>query len=131
MQGIRLEDNPFLAPDALHAFWVRAWGGAPHPDYSGVLQRSLGHVGAMDGDRLVGFVNVAWDGGVHAFILDTAVDPDYRRRGIARRLVARATEMARERGAKWLHVDYEPHLDDFYRACGFRHTLAGLIRLRD
>jgi hypothetical protein len=27
-------------------------------------------------------------------------------------------------------VDYEPHLDGFYRGCGFRHTLAGLIDLK-
>ena len=29
----------------------------------------------------------------------------------------------------WLHVDYEPHLLDFYRRCGFRHTEAGLMHL--
>jgi hypothetical protein len=28
-----------------------------------------------------------------------------------------------------LHVDYEPHLDGFYRGCGFRPTAAGLLRL--
>ena len=36
---------------------------------------------------------------------------------------------ARNRGAEWLHVDYEPHLEAFYRGCGFRHTAAGLIDL--
>ncbi|TDC74765.1 GNAT family N-acetyltransferase, partial [Streptomyces hainanensis] len=38
--------------------------------------------------RLVGFVNVAWDGGAHAFLLDTVVASDHRRLGIAARLVA-------------------------------------------
>ena len=33
-------------------------------------QHSLGWVCARQQDRLVGFVNVAWDGGSHAFILD-------------------------------------------------------------
>jgi len=32
-------------------------------------------------------------------------------------------------GATWLHVGYEPHLDDFYRRCGFIPTAAGLLRL--
>ena len=32
-------------------------------------------------------------------------------------------------GMTWLHVDYEPHLDGFYRGCGFRPTAAGLLRL--
>jgi GNAT superfamily N-acetyltransferase len=95
-----------------------------------VLKRSLAHVGAYDGDRLVGFVNVAWDGGVHAFLLDTTVHPDVQRQGIATSLVRRAAELAGERGAEWLHVDYEPHLESFYRGCGFRPTGAGLIALK-
>lgn len=53
----------------------------------------------------------------------------YQRRGIGRDLVLEAAALARERGAEWLHVDYEPHLDSFYRGCGFRHTAAGLLNL--
>src|SRR5690606_29883241 len=94
-----------------------------------ILSRSLGHIGAYEQDRLVGFVNIAWDGGAHAFILDTCTDPDFRRRGIATELVKRAADLARHRGAEWLHVDYEPHLEPFYRGCGFRHTDAGLLDL--
>ena len=115
--------------DALAAFWGRAWGAPPPSDYGAVLARSLAYVVARDGDRLVGFVNVAWDGGIHAFILDTAVDPDYRRRGIATELVRRAVEIARQQGVHWLHVDFEPRLEGFYWACGFAPTSAGLMRL--
>ena len=40
-----------------------------------VERHSLGWVCATDGGgSLVGFVNVAWDGGVHAFVLDTLVE---------------------------------------------------------
>ena len=35
---------------------------------------SLGWVVARDGDRLVGFGNVAWDGADHAFLLDLGGD---------------------------------------------------------
>jgi GNAT superfamily N-acetyltransferase len=90
---------------------------------------SLVHLGAYDGDRLVGYVNVATDGSGHAFLLDPTVHPDVQRRGLGTQLVKRATELSLERGAQWLHVDYEPHLDGFYKACGFRPTPAGLIRL--
>jgi GNAT superfamily N-acetyltransferase len=108
-----------------------AWGGEVTPkDFSTVLARSLAHVGAYDGERLIGFVNVAWDGGIHAFILDTAVHPDFRRQGIATHLVKEAASLARQRGAHWLHVDFEPHLEKFYRDCGFRPTMAGLTDLR-
>lgn len=128
---IRLEADPFPTDDQLAPLWLAAWSSVPHTGYSDrVLKRSLAHIGAYDGDRLVGFVNVAWDGGVHAFLLDTTVHPDYQRRGIATALVRRATEIAGERGAEWLEVDFEPHLEGFYRACGFRPTLAGLIDLR-
>ena len=33
------------------------------------------------------------------------------------------------RGLDWLHVDYRPELEGFYRDCGFKPTTAGLIRL--
>ena len=78
----------------------------------------------------VGFVNLAWDGGVHAFVLDTTVHPALRRRGIGSELVRRVAAAARERDVVWLHVDCEPHLVGFYRRCGFRHTEAGLMDLR-
>lgn len=122
--------DPFPSAEALAQFWHGAWGNELPQNYQAVLARSLGHVGALDGDRLVGFVNIAGDGGVHAFILDTAVDPAFRQRGLATELVRVATDLARERGAEWLHVDFEPHLTAFYRGCGFRPTEAGLIRLR-
>jgi len=95
-----------------------------------VLSRSLAHITAYDGAQLVGFVNVATDGGVHGFLLDTTVHPNFQHQGIGTELVRRAAEAARARGAQWLHVDYEPHLDGFYRACGFQPTLAGLIDLK-
>nr|MBA4185673.1 GNAT family N-acetyltransferase [Acidobacteriota bacterium] len=66
----------------------------------------------------------------HAFILDTTVDKEFRRRGIGTELVKRAAEASKEHGVEWLHVDFEPHLQNFYDQCGFRHTAAGLIRLR-
>ena len=95
-----------------------------------VHRHSLGWVCAREGDGLVGFVNVAWDGGVHAFILDTMVAARARRRGIGAGLVSAAAEHARAAGCEWLHVDFEDHLTGFYfEACGFTATDAGLIAL--
>jgi GNAT superfamily N-acetyltransferase len=127
---IRIADDPFPSAQQLEALWLAARGGSAGDYAAEVLPRSLRHVGAYSNRRLIGFVNVAWDGGVHAFLLDTCVDPDFRRQGIATKLVLRATELARERGAEWLEVDFEPHLEGFYRDCGFRPTAAGLIRLK-
>jgi len=81
--------------------------------------------------QLIGFVNVAWDGGVHAFLLDTMVARGEQRQGHAARMVALVVEHAKAAGCEWLHVDFEPHLRDFYwKACGFKPTDAGLIALK-
>jgi GNAT superfamily N-acetyltransferase len=72
---------------------------------------------------------VAWDGGVHAFLLDPTVHPDFRRQGIGLDLVHAAAGVVADSGIEWLHVDYEPPLEPFYRAAGFRPTPAGLLRL--
>jgi GNAT superfamily N-acetyltransferase len=127
---IEIITDPFPSDDAMRRLWLAAWGGAGPTSFEPILTRSLVHVGAYDGALLIGFVNVAWDGGIHAFILDTCVAPEYRRQGIALQLVASAAEEARARGTQWLHVDFEPHLEGFYRQCGFGPTAAGLMRLR-
>jgi GNAT superfamily N-acetyltransferase len=101
-------------------------------DWEGQLRRhSLGWVCARDVGGLIGFVNVPWDGCVHAFVVDTMVAGRAARRGIGRRLVAIAVEHARAAGCEWLHVDFEDELRPFYfGACGFTPTNAGLIALR-
>jgi ribosomal protein S18 acetylase RimI-like enzyme len=100
-------------------------------DWLGQVQRhSLGWVVAREAGTLVGFVNVPWDGGVHAFVMDTIVPRTARRNGIGRELVAIAEREARAAGCEWLHVDFDEELASFYvEACGFRPTPAGLIAL--
>lgn len=119
---------------SLNALHAEGFGGPPGDvDWRARLERhSLGWVCAWDGDSdsLVGFVNVAWDGGVHAFVLDTVVAQRYRSQGIGAGLIAAAARHARTAKCQWLHVDFEEHLRSFYfEACGFRPTAAGLIPL--
>jgi GNAT superfamily N-acetyltransferase len=114
---------------------LHAEGFGREPDYAydwvgQVEGHSLGWACARQGSRLVGWVNVAWDGFTHAFLVDTIVSADSRRDGIGTALVKVATEGAREAGCEWLHVDFEDHLEAFYvGACGFAPTNAGLIAL--
>jgi GNAT superfamily N-acetyltransferase len=92
---------------------------------------SLGWVVARDGDSLVGFVHVIWDGCFHAWIQDVMVASDARRVGIGTGLVATVRDAARDAGCEWLHVDFEKRLQPFYYdACGFIPTSAGLIHLQ-
>lgn len=99
--------------------------------WSQVNCHSLGWVCMRLSGDLAGFVNVAWDGGVHAFLLDTMITSGARRHGHATRLVEEAVRHTKMSGCEWLHVDFDPHLRDFYlQVCKFQATDAGLIRLR-
>jgi mRNA interferase MazF len=132
--------RPPLSNAAMNALFSAGGAGAGWPswqkqpdtsDWQPVLERSLVYVGALDGAALVGFVNVAWDGRDHAFLLDTRVHPARRHEGIGRALVAHAAAAARAHGCSVLHVDYAPELTRFYAACGFHATDAGLLALDD
>ncbi len=127
--GIEYHVNPSMTNESLNELFAAAWPAHSPRDFRPVLERSLAYICAYDAGQLVGFVNVAWDGALHAFLLDTTVHPDWRRRGIGRNLVRHATHCARDSGMEWLHVDFDAHLRDFYLACGFRPTEAGLISL--
>src|SRR5215210_6481239 len=92
---------------------------------------SLGWVTAKDDGQLVGFVNVMWDGLVHAWLQDVMVARSHRGNGVATQLVTIAREHAAEAGCEWLHVDFDDDLKPFYfEACGFQPTNAGLIPLQ-
>lgn len=89
---------------------------------------SLGWVVARHDGRFVGFVNVLWDGLVHAFIEDVMVDAEYRGRGVGVAVVHAARDGARAAGCEFLHVGFDDDLRDFYvDGCGFEPTGGGLI----
>jgi GNAT superfamily N-acetyltransferase len=112
------------------AFETRVFDGSEWDWRKQVERHSLGWVVARDDGRLVGFVNVPWDGLVHAWIQDTMVAEDARHHGVGTELVAVAVREARRAGCEWLHVDFDDHLRPFYvDACGFTPTNGGLIAL--
>jgi Acetyltransferase (GNAT) family. len=130
----RMEWRGELDNRALNELHAAAFGHRLYDDdwVAQVKRHSLGWVCAWDdAGELVGFVNVPWDGGVHAFVLDTIVHPSKHRQGLGTAMVQLATERARAAGCEWLHVDFDDHLRPFYLdACGFTETGAGLINLK-
>jgi GNAT superfamily N-acetyltransferase len=118
--------------NALHAeaFNTRMFDASEWNWVQLVQRHSLGWVVARDGADLVGFVNVLWDGLVHAWLQDTMVAVAARGHGIGTGLVDRARRGAKAAGCGYLHVDFEDRLAAFYYgACGFRPTSAGLLEL--
>ncbi len=127
--NITYQTNPKLENAAVNELFSSAWGKPYDFDFQPELEAAFCYIAAFDGSKLVGFVKLVGDAGVHAFLLDPSVDAAYKRRGIGRELVARAVQFARDHGCEWVHVDFEDHLEPFYAACGFRPTKAGLIQL--
>jgi GNAT superfamily N-acetyltransferase len=70
-------------------------------------------------DRVVGFATVAAGQDDGPELEDLFVDPDWRRRGIARRLVRQIVAAARDAGHRRLWVTGNPHALAFYLAVGF------------
>ena len=129
-KGIDYRLNPQPPNDALNELYFISWPAhVIGEDFAPVLEQCLAHVCAYHGERLIGFVKVAWDGRQHAFLLDPTVHPDYRHRGIGLELVRSAAAASRDAGCETLHVDYTPDLAPFYEACGFKPTAAGLMDL--
>ena len=113
---------------------TKSYGGIPEIGWwDRIRSYSFGWVTARLGNgAAAGFVNVAWDGGEHAFLVDTKVRSDLQRHGIGTELVRIAVEQAKRAGCEWLHVDYDDELTPFYvGACHFRPTPAALVHLPD
>ena len=120
--------------NALHAeaFETRVYDESEWNWRRQVEEHSFGWVVARDGDgALVGFVNVLWDGLVHAWLQDTMVAATAGRQGVGTQVVATARDATRAAGCEYLHVDFDDDIEGFYYdACGFTPTNGGLIELQ-
>jgi ribosomal protein S18 acetylase RimI-like enzyme len=90
------------------AFWLDATAEPSTTDdaagLEGLLERSPGAlIVALDADAIVGTIVAGWDGWRGA-LYRLAVQPSYRRRGIATRLVAEAEQLLRDQGVRRMHL---------------------------
>lgn len=107
------------ARDPGYLRWTKSLAGAAPVPLSGYVWEQDGRV--VGNLTLIPFFSPRYR---YYLIANVAVHPDYRRRGIARSLTARAIEFARRRGVKsiWLHARHDNHgAVDLYRAAGFHH----------
>jgi GNAT superfamily N-acetyltransferase len=84
-------------------------------------QTRVAATGPQGDGQVVGFVTLA-AGEDGPEIEDLFVDPDWRRQGIARRLVLDVATTARQSGQRYLWVTGNPHASNFYLAVGFVET---------
>jgi ribosomal protein S18 acetylase RimI-like enzyme len=94
--------------EAVLTFWLDATAEPSTTDdaagLEGLLERSPGAlILAVDGDAVIGSIVAGWDGWRGA-LYRLAVEPSYRRRGIATRLVAEAERLLRDQGVRRMHL---------------------------
>ena len=92
--------------DAIRALWeeaglpIKRAGRDSREQFSAQMARGCQTVlGVRDGERLIGVV-VATHDGRKGWINRLAVHPDYRRRGLARHLIAQAEDALRAQGMR-------------------------------
>jgi len=113
----------------INALMELCWNDHNESDYQPILERNLAHVVARDNQNLIGFCNLAWDGGRHATVFDLCVHPDYRHQGIALKMLEWAPKIAQDHGIKYLHVDFDSALEELYKKAGFEIISAGIVYL--
>jgi ribosomal protein S18 acetylase RimI-like enzyme len=95
-----------LTDAQLNTLFAAAWPDHDDMTFGPIHERSLTWISAWRHEELVGYVNVATDGGVHAFLLDTTVHPTVQRHGLGRQLVRAAAQYAAQMlapvGCTWI-----------------------------
>jgi ribosomal protein S18 acetylase RimI-like enzyme len=103
--------------------WDRSEG-----TYDKTLPRHYAHYTVRDADnRLVGYMSVLSNGVSDAFLLDLAVHPQCRKRGIGTRIVRRGIRDLKEAGVRCVQVTFADDLEPFYAQCGFHIFKGGII----
>ena len=73
MHQYEILERPTLTEAQLDQLFAASWPGHVSRAFAPVLAHSLTYCAALHRGQLVGFVNVAGDGGAHAFLLDGEV----------------------------------------------------------
>lgn len=124
-----IEQNSDITSDEINSLMSLCWDDFEEVDYQHILDKSLAYITARYDSQLIGFYNLAWDGGRHATIFDLNVHPDYRHQGVALEMLKMAPIIAKKNNIKFLHVDFDLKLEKLYKKAGFEMISAGIIQL--
>ncbi|WP_218916404.1 GNAT family N-acetyltransferase [Calidithermus chliarophilus] len=115
-----------ITPEQLEGFFV-GWPNPPSPQtHLRILKGSSHVVLALDGERVVGFVNAISDGVLSAYIPLLEVLPPYQGRGVGSELMRRMLEQLE--GFYMADLLCEPELAPFYERFGMRRAAGMFLR---
>jgi ribosomal protein S18 acetylase RimI-like enzyme len=133
--SVTIKNSKELDPNTVCAFMNTFATWKVHPQaakWDQILSNSAAVVTAWDGEMLIGFVRGISDGIRYAQVLDVLVHPDYRRRGIGKRLIDRLLdEPPMQVRAVMLAT---PDKFEFYESVGFQcvnDRAYFMVRVRD
>ena len=108
------EQQPVLSVDA-----VRRYGFGPEKSFESIVAERDGEVVAA---MIMYDEFSTWRGKNGVYVLDIYIAPEARGCGLGRRLIARAAEWGRARGASYVRLSVDQkniHAINFYEAIGF------------
>ena len=70
--------------------------------------------------KTIGMGRILSDGISDAYIQDLIILPEYRKKGIGKKLVEKLIEYCHSRNIKWIALISEPNQDGFYTKLGFK-----------
>ncbi|MBM6980582.1 MAG: GNAT family N-acetyltransferase [Actinomyces succiniciruminis] len=115
-----------VAPGQIEGMFV-GWPSPPSPQQLvAVMDGSYRRVWALDGDRVIGYINAISDGVLNAFIPWLEVRPDYQGRGIGAELVRRLLAQLGDMYAVDLCCD--PGMLPYYEKLGFARLAGAGLR---
>lgn len=93
--------------------------GVPREPEERAEERTLRHLAAFEGERMVGYLMLADQGDGAVRMRQVAVDFDRQRHGIGKALVARSEELARSSGYRMMLLHAREPAVAFYAALGY------------
>lgn len=123
--NIEYRDNAVLTADMAIDLYNRSTLGERRPVgrpdiFEGMIGNADVMVTAWDGNRLVGIARSLTDFSYVAYLADLAVDADYQRQGIGRRLVEETKR--RLKPECMIVLVAAPQANDYYPKLGFEHN---------
>jgi GNAT superfamily N-acetyltransferase len=99
-------------------------------DLANLIRGSFAFAVAVDSKtgQAAGMGRIISDGVSDAYIQDLVVLPQYRKRGIGRKIVEALVNKCRDAGISWIGLIAEPGTENFYLPVGF-HPMEGHIPL--